>query len=229
MPWLRKGSIAVETRGLTKLITDPSEQIKESSMAENVSLWTIIQRAGGILLGPTMEWKAIESENSNLLVNSYVAVLAAIPALSGLIGFSAIGVGVPGLGTVRLPVLSGLLAAVSSYLLAFVVVYLLALIINMTAVRFGAKRSFPAALELAVYSYTPVWLSGVFLLVPGLRFLCVLGVYGFYVLRLGLPVMMRAPNDRAWRYAVTIFIIAFVIRIVIGWAEVTLFSLPQSI
>jgi hypothetical protein len=213
-----------------ELLTEPSEQIKESaSMAENVSLRTVIYRAGGILLSPTKEWNAIQGEHSNLLVNGYVALLAAIPALSGLIGFSAIGEGVPRVGTVRVPVLSGLLAALSSYLLAFVVVYLLALVINMTAVRFEAKRNFPAALKLAVYSYTPVWLSGIFLLVPGLRFLSVLGVYGLYVLRLGLPVMMKAPEGRAWRYAATIFIIAFVIRIVIGWTEVALFSLPQAI
>jgi hypothetical protein len=130
---------------------------------------------------------------------------------------------------VRVPVLSGLLAAISSYLLAFVIVYLLALIINVIAVRYEAKRNFSAALKLAVYSYTPVWLSGIFLLVPGLRFLSVLGVYGFYVLRRGLPVMMKAPEGRAWRYAATIFIIAFVIRILIGWTEVALFSLPQAI
>jgi hypothetical protein len=198
-------------------------------MAENVSLRTIMQRVGGILLCPTAEWNAIEGEHSGLVVNGYVALLAAIPALSGLIGFSAIGEGVPSLGIVRVPVLSGLLAAVSSYLLAFVVVYLLALIINMIAVRFEAKRNFPAALKLAVYSYTPVWLSGVFLLVPGLRFLSVLAVYGFYVLRRGLPVMMKAPEGRVSRYTATIFIIAFVVRILIGWTEVALFSLPQSI
>jgi Yip1 domain len=212
------------------LLSDPSEYIKElASMAENVSLRMIMRHAGGILLSPTMEWNAIESEHSNLLVNGYVGLLAAIPALSGLIGFSAIGEGVPRLGTVRVPVLSGLLAAVASYLLAFVIVYLLALVINVIAVRYEAKRNFSAALKLAVYSYTPVWLSGVFLLVPGLRFLGVLGVYGFYVLRRGLPVMMKAPEGRASHYAATIFIIAFVIRILIGWAEVALFSLPQAI
>jgi hypothetical protein len=212
------------------LFTDPSEHIKEiAGMAENVGLRTIIERAGGILLSPTAEWKAIEREHSNLLLNGYVALLASIPALSGFIGFSAIGASVPRLGTVRVPVLSGLLAAVSSYLLAFVVVYLLAVIINVIAVRFEASRNFSAALKLAVYSYTPVWLSGVFLLVPGLRFLCVLGVYGFYLLRRGLPVLMKTPEDRALRYAVTIFIIAFVIRLVIGWTEAALFSLPQAI
>lgn len=198
-------------------------------MAENVSLKTIIERARGILLSPTMEWNAIEREDGNLSPNGYVALLAAIPALSGLIGFSAIGAGVPGLGTVRVPLLSALLATISSYLLAFIVVYVLAVIINAIAVRFEAKRNFPAAFKLAVYSYTPVWLSGVFLLVPGLRFLCVLGVYGFYVLRRGLPVMMKAPEGRALRYALTIFIVAFVIRILIGWTEIALFSLPQAI
>jgi hypothetical protein len=212
------------------LFADPSERIKElASMAENVGLRTIIERVGAILLSPTMEWNAIEREHSSLLLNAYIALLAAIPALSGLIGFSAIGVGVPSLGTVRVPVVYGLLGAVCGYLLAFVVVYLLAGIINVLAARFDGGRNFPAALKLAVYSYTPVWLTGAFLLVPGLRFLCVLGIYGFYVLRRGLPVLMKTPEERALGYATTIVIIAFVIRILIGGTEALLFSLPQAI
>lgn len=198
-------------------------------MAENVGLRTIIERAGAILLSPTMEWNAIEREHDNVLLNSYVALLAAVPAVSGFVGFSVIGAGVPSLGTVRVPIFSGLLGAISGYLLAFVVVYLLAAIVNVLAARFDGSKNFTAALKLAVYCYTPVWLTGVFLLVPGLRFLCVLGIYGFYLLRRGLPVLMKTPEERALGYATTIFIIAFVIRVLIGWAEAVLFSLPQAI
>ena len=36
---------------------------------------------------------------------------------------------------------------------------------------FGGRADFDSAFKLAVYSFTPVWLAGIFLLVPGLRFL----------------------------------------------------------
>jgi hypothetical protein len=191
----------------------------------------IFERVYRILSKPTTEWTIIEQERGDLsyLVNSYVAALAAIPAVSGLIGFSAIGVAIPNVGTSRVPVFSGLLGAVFGYLFAFVVVYVLACIIYALAPRFEASKSFPAALKLAVYSYTPVWLAGIFLLLPGLRFLTVLGFYGFYLLWRGLPALMKAPQERSLLYAVIIVAAAIVIRVLIGWTEASLFSLPQTI
>jgi Yip1 domain len=191
----------------------------------------IFERVHRILLRPTAEWKIIEEERADLSyqLHSYVAALAAIPALFGLIGFSAIGVEAPGVGTVRVPVFSGLLGAVFGYLFAFVAVYAVAAILYVLAPRFDASKSFHPALKLAVYSNTPVWVTGIFLLAPGLWFLTVLGFYGCYLLWSGLPVLMKAPEERSLLYAAIVLAGAIVIRILIGWAETALFSLPQVI
>ena len=191
----------------------------------------IFERVYRILLRPSAEWKIIDEERADLsyLLNIYIAALAAIPAVSGLIGFSAIGVEVPGVGTVRVPVFSGLLGAVFGYLFAFVAVYGLAALIYLLAPLFEASKSFPAALKLAVYSNTPVWVTGIFLLAPGLWFLTVLGFYGFYLLWSGLPILMKAPQQRSLLYAAIVIGGAFVLRILIGWCETALFSLPQVI
>jgi Yip1 domain len=191
----------------------------------------VIGRANGVLFRPRAEWKSVEHEDGELsyVLNSYVAILAAIPALSGLIGFSAIGAGVPNVGTVRVPVFSGLLGAVFGYVFAFVAVYLLAVIIYLRASRYGATKSFSAALKLAVYSHTPVWVAGVFLLLPGLRFLSVLGLYGCYLLWLGLPILMKAPQEQSLRYAAMVIAAAIIIRFLVGWGEAVLFSLPAAI
>jgi Yip1 domain len=191
----------------------------------------VIGRVGGILLRPATEWQTIAHEDGELsyVLNSYIAILAAIPALSGLIGFSAIGAGVPNVGTVRVPVFSGLLGVVFGYAFAFVAVYLLAVIINLLAGRYGATKSFAAALKLAVYSTTPVWVAGLFLLLPGLRFLTVLGLYGCYLLWLGLPVLMKSPPEQSTRYAAMVIAAALFIRFLIGWGEAVLFSLPATI
>ncbi len=43
------------------------------------------------------------------------------------------------------------------------------------------------------------------LLIPGLNFLVILGgLFGFYLLRTGLPLLMHAPDNRALRYAVIV-------------------------
>ena len=82
--------------------------------------------------------------------------------------------------------------------------------------RFGGKKNFPNAVKLSVYSHTPLWLAGIFLLVPGLSFLLILGLYGFYLLRVGLPLLMGVPEDRALRYAMTVTACALIPAVVLA-------------
>jgi hypothetical protein len=192
---------------------------------------TIAARVKAILLTPAQEWKVIEDEQSDLTyrINVYIATLAAIPSIAGFIGFSAVGVVVPGGATVRLSVLSGVLGALFGYVMAFVAVYVLAVITNLLAPRFDAQKNFSAALRLIVYSYTPVWVAGVFLLIPGLWFLAVLGIYGFFPLRQGMSQLMKVSEDQAQLYAAVILSCALILRMLVGWSESVLFSLPQVI
>jgi hypothetical protein len=81
-------------------------------------------------------------------------------------------------------------------------VYVIAGVIDLLAPRFGGTKNFPNALKLSVYSHTPLWLAGIFLLIPGLNFLLVLGLYGLYLLRVGLPMLMGVPSERAFPYAI---------------------------
>src|SRR5439155_18721488 len=121
------------------------------------------------------------------------------------------------------PILSGLIGAIVGYVLTFVTVFVVALIIDALAPTFGAQKGFPNALKLSVYSYTPFWLAGIFLLIPGLSFLTILGLYGLYLLWLGLPPLMQAPRDKALPYAATVVVCAVVIAIVIGAIQAVIF------
>ena len=188
----------------------------------------LMERVKAIVLTPESEWPVIAGETGDtayLFVN-YVAYLAAIPAICSFIGGSIIGFTVPTVGTFRVGLVPGLMAAVFQYVLTFVIVYLVALIIDALAPTFGGVKSVPNAFKLAVYSYTPAWLAGIFLLIPGLRFLTILGLYGLYLLYKGLPVLMRAPAVKAIGYAAAIVVCAIVIALVIGAVQAALFSLP---
>jgi len=178
----------------------------------------IVARAKAILLTPKTEWPVIEHEPGDpaYLFSNYVAILAAIPAVCGFIGASIIGISVPIVGTVRVGIVSGIASALVQYVLAFVMVYVMALIIDALAPTFKGQKNQANALKLAVYSMTPVWLAGVFSLIPGLRLLSILGLYGLYLLWVGLPPLMKAPPEKSTGYAAAIVVCAIIISLVIG-------------
>jgi len=192
---------------------------------------SLIDRVKNIILTPKSEWPVIDREPGDVvyIFTNYVAILAAIPAICGFIGLSIVGMSVPGLGSVRMPVVSGLLNAIVSYLFTFVSVYVVALIVNALAPTFSGRKNFESALKVTAYSYTPFWICGIFLLIPGLRFLTILGLYGFYLLWLGLPLLMKSPQDKSLAYTAAVVIVAVVIGVVIGLIMGALFAYPRMV
>jgi hypothetical protein len=164
------------------------------------------RRAQAIVVDPAAEWGRIESEPGDpaYVLSRYVSVLAAVPAVFSFIGASIVGVVVPSLGLVRAPIFNGVFGAIFGYVLTCATVLLLGAVINLVAPLFGGRRDFDNAFKLAVYSYTPVWLAGVFLVLPGLRFLTLTGFYGAYLLWLGLPRLTRTPPRHAAAFVVLI-------------------------
>ena len=186
----------------------------------------LVDRVRNILLTPKTEWAAVDAEPASIqqIYARYVVPLALIPAVAGFIGGSIVGIGVPGVGTVRVGMLAGLLGAVLQFFLLLVLVYVLALIINELATMFGGRMDIIAAFKVAAYSSTPAWLAGIFTIVPIFAFLSVVGLYSLYSLHLGLPLLMRAPVERAWAYTAVVagaavglaFVVSGVLGLVVG-------------
>jgi len=153
---------------------------------------SLISRVKGVILTPRKEWDAIETEQTSVqeLYRHYIAILAAIPPFASFLGawfFGSRGLH-PTFG-------AGLFRAATQYVLSLPALFLVAFVISMVAPYFDGKSDDRRALTLAAYSYTPAWLASIFALVPGLRWLDVLGFYGVYVFSLGLPRMMRVPKE----------------------------------
>jgi hypothetical protein len=173
----------------------------------------LIGRVKGIILQPKLEWARIDGEfaTTRSLFTRYAMILAAIGPICSLIG----GQLLPLFGT-PMSILGALLVAVVSYVLSLVAVYLLGLIINALAPNFGGTRNPVQAMKVAVYSYTAAWLVGVFGLIPMLGVLAILGLYSFYLLYLGLPVLMKVPADKAIGYFVVTVILGIVLSFIIS-------------
>jgi hypothetical protein len=179
----------------------------------------LIERAKNICLKPKTEWEVIASEESSRssLLKGYAVPLAAIPSIAGFIGGSIVGRSLPYLGSYRVPIVSGLVMAVSTFVLALVGIFILSLIINGLAPSFGGEKNGTQALKVAVYSYTPAWIAGVLQILPMLGLLgLVAGLYGLYLLYLGLPRLMKCPQDKAVGYTAVVVICAIVLSVVVG-------------
>lgn len=178
----------------------------------------IVQRAKNIILTPKTEWPVIAAEPATpgALIGGYAAPLAAIGAIAGFIGGSLIGTTLPFIGHYRVPLAGGLVTAIFSFGMALVSVFVLSVIINALAPTFGGEKNSLQALKLAVYSYTPAWIAGVLNIIPLLGILAIFAVfYSVYLLYLGIPRLMKAPEDKAIAYTAVVLVCAIILSIVI--------------
>ena len=179
----------------------------------------LVDRAKNICLTPKTEWPVIAGETTSTgsLMSGYVAPLAIIGPVAGFIGGSLIGHTLPFIGTYRTPIIAGVGLAVFTFVMAFVGVFILSLIINALAPSFGGEKNSQQALKVAVYAYTPAWLAGILSIIPFLGLLAILAaLYSLYLLYLGLPKLMKCPEDKSIGYTVVVVICAIVLSVIIG-------------
>jgi hypothetical protein len=107
--------------------------------------------------------------------------------------------------------------AIVQYLLSLVGVYVLALIIEALAPTFDGVKDRVKAFKVAAYCGTAGWVAGVFAIIPQLAWVGMLaGLYGLYLLYLGLPILMKSPADKSIGYIVATIVAAIIVYIVIG-------------
>lgn len=178
----------------------------------------IIKRAKNIILKPKETWPVIAAEpaTTQSIYIPYVMLLAAIGPLAGFIGGQVFGITVFGV-TYHPPLIGALVSAILSYGLALGTVFVLALVIDALAPSFGGQKNQVQALKVAAYSATAGWVGGIFGLIPALTLIGALfGLYGLYLLYLGLPVLMKAPEDKALGYTAVVVIVAIILFLIVG-------------
>ena len=159
----------------------------------------IVERAKNIIMAPKTEWLVIAAEEPNTaqIFKGYVLPLALIPAIAHIIGLSVIGRGV--MSSFSWGIAMGLI----QFILAFVGVYISADVIAYLAPRFGSQQDMGRAVQLVAYSYTPAWVAGILSIVPALGVLVFVGgLYGLYLMYLGLPHTMKTPQNKVIGYLV---------------------------
>ncbi|HEX8902530.1 Yip1 family protein [Vitreimonas sp.] len=177
----------------------------------------LVDRAKNILLTPKAEWEKIAAEPFDLqkLYTGYVVPLAALAAVCGFIGMSLVGMSAFGI-SYRVPIVTGIVQAVVQIALSTAMVYVMALVTNALAPNFGSQQDVERAHKLAAYGCTAGFLAGVFAILPPLALLWLVGLYSLYLIYVGLPVMMKTPQDKVIGYVVVIVLVTIVIGVVVN-------------
>jgi Yip1 domain len=169
-------------------------------------------RVKGILLQPGTEWEKIAAEQATAgSIYRYVLILAVIPPAGSAIGLWMTGdFHTNGVWLVQI--------AIGSYARMLICVYLVARIIDALAPAFGGQKGRIAALKVAAYSATAVWVAGILFVNPSLGWLAgvAAAMYSIYLLYRGLPVVMKSPLSQAVPYTVMTVAAVIVVSVAVG-------------
>ncbi len=158
------------------------------------------------------ELRTTETTQSEITKTMLVYV-AAIPAVAGFIGRVVIGYNVPFVGYAHVSFFSGLISAVLLFVLAIIGVYLVSFIVNGLVGNFGGERNELNAFKLTAYAFTPLFVLGLFSLIPALTGLYILGLYGIYLFYIGAPVLLDVPEEKTLTFTVIVSLISILITI----------------
>lgn len=186
----------------------------------------------GLFMAPRKEWEAISEEKDNLLQFSLgqLAILAAVPAISFLIGITLMGWSLSGDEFHRIALASAFPMAIVFYVLMIVFTLFMTYCTFWMEKTFGTETSFERCLLFVTYTATPMYIAGLVGLVP-IVWLCMIVLllavfYSLYLLYLGVPIFMHIPEGQGYVVSTSIIwaglclLVCFNVATVIVWSIV---------
>jgi hypothetical protein len=179
----------------------------------------MIARIKALLLQPRDEWPRIAAQPMTPMgiMTGWVVPLAAIGPIAGMIAALTGGVTLYGIPLLNPPISFVIASFVLNWLSAVVCVYVLALLIDALAPSFGGQKDSVAALKVAAFGSTAGFLAGVFQVNAWLMMLGILGLYSYYLIYVGLPVLMKSDKDKTLVYMIATFVISILLFAVAGY------------
>ena len=178
----------------------------------------LIDRVKNIIISPVKEWDVINGEQPNTsgIITGYVLPLAGAAAVAAFIGYGLVGVNF-GFG-IRLKGTDwGIYSALVVLINGLLSVLICSFIVDALAPNFGSEKNMGRSTQLVAYSFTPTWVGGLLAILPSLAIVgSIAGLYGLYLLYIGLPKLKKTPADKQVSYFVVSLIVFILVFIVIG-------------
>jgi hypothetical protein len=170
-----------------------------------------------ILKNPKDCWPRLRSDPRDIpqLYSTYLIPLVGVSAICQFIGQSMVGVPVPLVGTIRVPVISAFISCAMTAAIQLAVVYFGAWLMEQLAPKFNGSAPLEASFKLLAFSMTPGLVAGVLGIYPPLMMLGLFfGLYSLYLLWVGLPAMIDIPAEKRVPFLAAVVVASMAIGIV---------------
>ena len=177
----------------------------------------LIERVKNILISPKTEWEkiALEPQPMGTVITTYVIPLVLICAVATFIGYGFIGVNY---GFFRMAGVEwGWKMALMQVVSALVGVIVTAFVVDALAPSFGSEKNIDKSTQLVAYGYTPAFIGAILNVLPAIAIIgSLLGLYGIYLMYLGLGPIKKTPEDKKVVYLLVTIVVLIVVYFVIG-------------
>lgn len=175
----------------------------------------LVEHVWGLLRHPGDEWAEIKARHYRLgTLLTHVMLLAAIPVICAFIGSTQFGWRVGDSPVVRLTAQSGLLIAVLYYAVILVATFSIGWMIHWMGGTYGAQQPLSQCLALAAYIPVPLFLIGLFQIIPVAWINLVVALpalaYTVFLLYTGIPVVMEIPAERGFLFGSAVLAVGLV-------------------
>lgn len=184
----------------------------------------------GVLFNPDTEWQKMaalpDREIKKLL--PFPILMALLPAIAFYIGTTKTGWTILGNEVTRITEASAIPITVLFYAAIMGAVIYIGWMIHWMSATYDAKSFTIKGVVLMGYACTPIFLAGLAAVYPVWWFDLILATaacgYAIRLVYLGVPAMMKVPEDRGFLYASAVFLIALVYVVVVLTATVILWE-----
>lgn len=187
----------------------------------------LFERVKQIIISPQNEWKRINEEKlpAQTLFFKYLLVLALIPAVATFIGLGVMDTSYNEIIHSKASISYGLKHGIINYASTILSAYIASWVIGFLAPSFGTERDFGRSFTLVAYAYTPLLIAGVVLIFPFLAIVqTIAGIYGLYILYLGLHPIMKTPKDKVPVYFFISILVLVLVSIAIAAILTAMFA-----
>lgn len=180
----------------------------------------MIQHTFGLLVRPSAQWRAVADlpESSFRTLMLYPCFFALLPAIAWFYGTSQVGWSVGENGdTIKLTAQSARQISVLFYLTMLGSVGVIGYFVHWMADTYGGDSSFTKGIVIAGLTSTPLFIAGLVGFYPLLWIDLLIGVaavsWSVYLLYLGIPIIMKIPEERGFLFSSAVVGVAMVILI----------------
>lgn len=194
----------------------------------------MISNVFAMIFTPRKQWQSIANDPPSNIVSPllYTMALAIIPVIGWYYGSTHVGWTVGDGDIIKLTQDSALVIMVLFYAAMLGSVGIVGYLIHWMSSTYGANSSLVKGITITTCAATPLFLSGVSGFYPQFWINLTLGLitvsYAVYLLYIGIPIVMKIPQERGFLFSSAVLGVCLVILIALMGATVILWDMGAA-